>query len=147
MVYCRDNSTKNNVFVILHNVRLFFDRNNTTISKFPPILEYVLQRIQTMNSNYVYEDLSRPPTYDSPDFTKTTVTESTILKNTTANEQLQFSTESISVEYYVKNTNGSQDLNKIQATPENIYGNSVCNRTNEAQNEEANYGATPIPLL
>lgn len=32
----------------------------TTISKFPPILEYFVQRIQSAFSNYVHEDLSRP---------------------------------------------------------------------------------------
>lgn len=39
-----------------------------TLHRFPPILEYVVQTIQRYFSNYVYEDLSRPPSYDSPDF-------------------------------------------------------------------------------
>lgn len=63
-----------NVFIILNGLKTIFNRNNgTTISKFPPVLEYLLQRVQSMNSNYVYEDLSRPPTYDSADFNKTRV--------------------------------------------------------------------------
>lgn len=37
----------------------------TTISKFPPILEYLVQRIQSAFSNYVHEDLSRPATEPS----------------------------------------------------------------------------------
>lgn len=54
--------------------KLFFNNNqsNTSISKFPAVIEYIVQRIQTLNANYVHEDLSRPPTYDSVDFTKPT---------------------------------------------------------------------------
>lgn len=38
------------------------------VMKFPPFLEYIVQRIQNYFSHYVYEDLSRPPTVDSPNF-------------------------------------------------------------------------------
>lgn len=40
-----------------------------TVSKFPPVVEFLVQKIQASQSNYVYEDLSRPPTYDKPVFT------------------------------------------------------------------------------
>lgn len=48
-------------------IRLFW--GNGTVDKFPPIIEYFVQRIQSMNSNYVYEDLSRPPTWEKPVYT------------------------------------------------------------------------------
>lgn len=38
------------------------------VSRFPPVLEFFVQMIQKYFSNYVYEDLSRPPTWDSPNF-------------------------------------------------------------------------------
>lgn len=38
------------------------------VMQFPPFLEYIVQRIQNYFSHYVYEDLSRPPTIDSPNF-------------------------------------------------------------------------------
>lgn len=38
------------------------------VMKFPPFLEYFVQRIQKFFSNYVHEDFSRPPPYDSPNF-------------------------------------------------------------------------------
>lgn len=50
------------------NLKLFFG-NQPSTSKFPPIIEFFVQRIQTQFSNYVYEDLSRPPTYDKPVYT------------------------------------------------------------------------------
>ncbi|XP_019761594.2 uncharacterized protein LOC109538679 isoform X1 [Dendroctonus ponderosae] len=40
-----------------------------TVSKFPAVVEFFVQKIQASQSNYVYEDLSRPPTYDKPVFT------------------------------------------------------------------------------
>ncbi|XP_066141640.1 uncharacterized protein [Euwallacea fornicatus] len=40
-----------------------------TVSKFPPVVEHFVQKIQASQSNYIYEDLSRPPTYDKPVYT------------------------------------------------------------------------------
>lgn len=39
-----------------------------TVSRFPPVLEFLLQMVQRYFSNYVYEDLSRPPAWDSPNY-------------------------------------------------------------------------------
>lgn len=36
------------------------------MTRLPPILEFLLQRVQSYFSVYIYEDLSRPPTWDSP---------------------------------------------------------------------------------
>lgn len=64
-----------------------------TVSKFPPIIEFIAQRIQTQFSSYVYEDLSRPQTYDKPVYTlspadlekySTTTTTTTEVPTTTA---------------------------------------------------------------
>lgn len=35
-------------------------------AQFPPVLEFILQKIQRYFSVYVYEDLSRPPVWDQP---------------------------------------------------------------------------------
>lgn len=35
-------------------------------AQFPPVLEFILQKIQRYFSVYVYEDLSRPPVWDHP---------------------------------------------------------------------------------
>lgn len=117
-----------NVLVILNGYKFIFNRNNgTTVSKFPPILEYLLQKIQSMNSNYIYEDLSRPPTYDSLDFNKTTPrTSSTttqafftidddaapavagvehVSEEVKPYESYQYSTESLVVDYHDRKPN------------------------------------------
>ncbi|KAJ3653359.1 hypothetical protein Zmor_012614 [Zophobas morio] len=55
---------------VLTVTKLFWSNsNNGTVSKFPPIIEFFVQRIQSLNSNYVYEDLSRPPTWEKPVYT------------------------------------------------------------------------------
>lgn len=46
--------------------KIQFGIPNPAVSKLPPVLELLLQRVQTYFSNYVHEDLSRPPTYDRP---------------------------------------------------------------------------------
>lgn len=50
--------------------KLFLNNNrNGTVSKFPPVIEFLAQRVQSQFSNYVHEDLSRPPAWDSPVYT------------------------------------------------------------------------------
>lgn len=39
-----------------------------TVNRFPPFLEHFVQLIQRYFSNYVHEDLSRPPSWNSPNF-------------------------------------------------------------------------------
>lgn len=51
---------------LVNNTIKFFFRPQVTVSKFPPVIELIVQRLQTYYSNYVYEDLSRPPTWDKP---------------------------------------------------------------------------------
>lgn len=46
-----------------------FNRPQESVSQFPPIVEFLVQKIQSQYSNYVHEDLSRPPTWDKPVFT------------------------------------------------------------------------------
>lgn len=77
-----------NVIVVVPKNKL--GTSSPTVSKLPPILEYFLQRLQTYYSNYIYEDLSRPPTYDRPIYITTqkpdgATTEPTI--NTTTEEE------------------------------------------------------------
>lgn len=48
-----------------------FNRPQDSVSQFPPIVEFLVQKIQSQYSNYVHEDLSRPPTWDKPVFTLT----------------------------------------------------------------------------
>ncbi|KAL1491269.1 hypothetical protein ABEB36_011889 [Hypothenemus hampei] len=55
-----------------------------SVNKFPPVVEFLVQRIQASQSNYVYEDLSRPPTYDRPQYTLSP-NEQQILLGTTEN--------------------------------------------------------------
>lgn len=54
---------------IVPNIRLFFGPPQPSTSKFPPIIELIVQRIQAQFSTYVYEDLSRPQTWDKPVYT------------------------------------------------------------------------------
>lgn len=58
-------------------INKLFLPTQVTVSKLPPVLEYVLQRIQTINSNYVHEDLSRPPTWNRPIYTLPIITKPT----------------------------------------------------------------------
>jgi hypothetical protein len=54
----------------MSSIKQFWNSNdNGTVSKFPPIIEYFVQRIQSQNSNYIHEDLSRPPTWEKPVYT------------------------------------------------------------------------------
>ncbi|KAF5299373.1 hypothetical protein FQR65_LT09414 [Abscondita terminalis] len=63
-------TTKPNLTVFLTKTPIRFSfGNQPTVSKFPPVLEFILQKIQTQFSNYVYEDLSRPATWDKPVYT------------------------------------------------------------------------------
>lgn len=55
--------------VIVPHVKIFFGPPSPSTSKFPPIIELLVQRIQSQFSSYVYEDLSRPPTYEKPVYT------------------------------------------------------------------------------
>lgn len=68
------NATATGIFKIPLNIliRLGFRPPQPSVSKFPPIVEFVLQRIQAHNSVYIYEDLSRPPTWDSPYYATST---------------------------------------------------------------------------
>ncbi|XP_031345469.1 uncharacterized protein LOC116172397 [Photinus pyralis] len=50
-------------------IRLGFLNPQPSVSKFPPVLEFVVQQIQSYFSNYVYEDLSRPATWDTQVYT------------------------------------------------------------------------------
>lgn len=46
-----------------------FGQPQVTVSKFPPFIEFFVQRIQAHFSTYAHEDLSRPPTWDKPVYT------------------------------------------------------------------------------
>lgn len=65
------NFTNTKVFFVVPSVYIRFF-NNYTVNRFPPVIEFIVQRVQSYFSNYVHEDLSRPPTYDRPDFTYST---------------------------------------------------------------------------
>lgn len=54
---------------IVPNIRFFFGPPQPSTSKFPPVIELIVQRIQAQFSNYVYEDFSRPQTWDKPVYT------------------------------------------------------------------------------
>lgn len=131
-----DNSTiKLQPIVIVPQVRIFFGPPSPTTSKFPPIIELLVQRLQTQFSTYVYEDLSRPPTYEKPVYTLTpeeeaTATEPLIFTETTTAKSTKFSEETVTetnvihpieygtlVVYLKKNTTvKSGDDGKIEKT-------------------------------
>lgn len=46
-----------------------FNRPPDSVSQFPPIIEFFVQKIQSQYSNYIHEDLSRPPTWNKPVYT------------------------------------------------------------------------------
>lgn len=46
-----------------------FNRPQESVSQFPPIIEFFVQKIQAQYSNYVHEDLSRPQTWNKPVYT------------------------------------------------------------------------------
>lgn len=57
-------------FKIVNNtVNKIFGDPTATVSKFPPVIEFFVQQIQSQQSNYIHEDLSRPPTWDKPVYT------------------------------------------------------------------------------
>lgn len=64
-----DSTIKLQPIVIVPQVKIFFGPPSPSTSKFPPIIELLVQRLQTQFSTYVYEDLSRPPTYEKPVYT------------------------------------------------------------------------------
>lgn len=55
--------------IIVPDVKIFFGPPSPSTSKFPPIIELLVQRLQSQFSTYVYEDLSRPATYEKPVYT------------------------------------------------------------------------------
>lgn len=57
--------------VHINSIKIFWssNRNGTTVSKFPPFIEHIVQLIQKRYSNYIHEDLSRPPGWDKPVYT------------------------------------------------------------------------------
>lgn len=63
------NFAKNNVTKPVINKLFLNIYQNGTVSKFPPIVEFLAQKVQSQFSNFVYEDLSRPPAWDRPIYT------------------------------------------------------------------------------
>lgn len=63
------NFAKNNVTKPVINKLFLNIYQNGTVSKFPPIVEFLAQKVQSQFSNFVYEDLSRPPSWDRPIYT------------------------------------------------------------------------------
>ncbi|GJQ69816.1 hypothetical protein Trydic_g22369 [Trypoxylus dichotomus] len=61
--------TKNNITQPVVNKFFLNNDKNGTVSKFPPVIEFLAQKVQTQFSNFVYEDLSRPPAWNSPIYT------------------------------------------------------------------------------
>lgn len=49
--------------------KLFNRPSEENVSQFPPVIEFFVQKIQSQYSNYVYEDLSRPPVWNKPVYT------------------------------------------------------------------------------
>lgn len=64
-----DNTIRIQPIVIVPHLKIFFGPPSPSTSKFPPIIELLVQRLQAQFSTYVYEDLSRPPTYEKPVYT------------------------------------------------------------------------------
>lgn len=85
-----DHTIKLQPIVIVPQVKIFFGPPTPSTSKFPPIIELLVQRLQTQFSSYVYEDLSRPPTYEKPVYTLSPE------EQATATEPLVLATESSS---------------------------------------------------
>lgn len=77
--------------VIVPHVKIFFGPPRESTSKFPPIIELFVQRLQTQFSTYVFEDLSRPATYEKPVYTlspeeQVTATEPLVFAETATTE-------------------------------------------------------------
>lgn len=49
--------------------KLFNRPAEESVSQFPPVVEFLVQKIQSQYSNYVYEDLSRPSAWNKPVYT------------------------------------------------------------------------------
>lgn len=45
-----------------------FNSPEGSVSQFPPIIEFFVQKIQSQYSNYIHEDLSRPQTWNKPTY-------------------------------------------------------------------------------
>lgn len=67
VVLCAKFSSQINRISIIH--KLFNRQPEENVSKFPPVIEFFVQKIQSQYSNYVYEDLSRPPVWNKPVYT------------------------------------------------------------------------------
>lgn len=63
------NFTRNNITQPVINKFFTNNKKNGTVSKFPPVIEFLAQKVQSQFSNFVYEDLSRPPAWDTPVYT------------------------------------------------------------------------------
>ncbi|CAH0558232.1 unnamed protein product [Brassicogethes aeneus] len=102
------------------------------VSKFPPIIEYFAQKIQAQFSNYVHEDLSRPPTWDKPTYTLSAADqlffyppETTTMKlSTTTANNVEKDEEYVEVEdvgsYIIKNN--STDEMESPNNQTNVFG-------------------------
>lgn len=66
-------------------INKIFNRPQESISKFPPIIEFFVQKIQSQFSNYVYEDLSRPPTWEKPVYTLSPEDQAAFFSTSTTN--------------------------------------------------------------
>ncbi|XP_050307357.1 uncharacterized protein LOC126744064 isoform X1 [Anthonomus grandis grandis] len=67
-VYVNDKNATQLADEIIQNFTQLFPPKES-IQKFPPVVEYFVQKIQASQSNYIYEDLSRPQTHDKPIYT------------------------------------------------------------------------------
>lgn len=105
--------------VIVPNIKLFFGPPAPSTSKFPPVIELLVQRIQAQFSSYVYEDLSRPATWDKPVYTLSS--EEAATATATVSQNIRGTTEP--TQNFVE---ASQDEEKPQAVNvENNYGTLV----------------------
>lgn len=114
-------------------INKIFNRPQESVSQFPPILEFFVQKIQSHYSNYVYEDLSRPPTWDTPVYTLAPEDQAALLSSSsTANtnhfneDDFEYVDTDNSTEIFfeiIVNENGhsSESSNSVDNTNEKLF--------------------------
>lgn len=130
--------------IIMPNLKIFFAPQPST-SKFPPFIEFFVQRIQSQFSNYVYEDLSRPQTYEKPVYTLSPAEAATATEPLPNHATETSSVSSISTEAtsFIETDDSAIDASE---TINNNYGTLVVYLKNSTRNSDLG-SATQVPPL
>lgn len=109
------------IIIIPTNNNKNISTNNSikAVMKFPPFFEYIVQAIQKYFSNYVHEDLSRPPPFGSPNFDGNSLLLSTKPDDKQASHQIMVNITISKIENNTKNSSQSA-ISKYETSDESF---------------------------